>query len=110
MKTDIVSFLNHYKEMFPESGLKKITGLNSKEIEDYTTGNKKPTVAKLKKIENAIRCFGQEIVEDVDVFKFLLYKDVGDIPNQDTIESIKEARSGKELKPIEDLSSWLENI
>ena len=30
------------------------------------------------------------------------------IPNQDTIEAIKEARSSKELKPIDDLSSWLD--
>jgi hypothetical protein len=42
--------------------------------------------------------------------EFLLYKDVGEIPNQDTIEAIKEARSGKDLKPINDLNSWLEKI
>lgn len=42
--------------------------------------------------------------------EFLLYKDVSNIPNQDTIEAIKEARYGKGLKPIEDLNSWLKNI
>lgn len=42
--------------------------------------------------------------------EFLLYKDVGEIPNQDTIEAIKEARSSKDLKPISDLNSWLEKI
>jgi hypothetical protein len=42
--------------------------------------------------------------------EFLLYKDVGEIPNQDTIEAIEEARSNKNLKPINDLNSWLENI
>jgi hypothetical protein len=42
--------------------------------------------------------------------EFLLYKDVGEIPNQDTIEAIKEARSSKDLKPINDLNSWLEKI
>lgn len=66
MEMTITSFLNHYKEIFTDSGLKKVTGLNSKEIEDYTTGNRKPTIAKLKKIENAIHCFGQEIVNELD--------------------------------------------
>lgn len=42
--------------------------------------------------------------------EFLLYKDVGEIPNQDTIEAINEARSSKDLKPIKDLKSWLEKI
>ncbi len=42
--------------------------------------------------------------------EFLLYKDVGEIPNQDTIEAIKEARSSKDLEPIKDLNTWLEKI
>jgi hypothetical protein len=42
--------------------------------------------------------------------EFLLYKDVGEIPNQDTIEAINEARSSKDLKPIDNLDSWLEKI
>ena len=42
--------------------------------------------------------------------EYLLYKDVGNIPNEETINSIKEARSNKGLEPITDLSSWLENI
>lgn len=42
--------------------------------------------------------------------EYLLYKDVGNIPNEDTIEAIKEARSGKKLKPITDLTSWLEEL
>jgi len=42
--------------------------------------------------------------------EFLLYKDVGEIPNQETIEAIIEARSSTDLKPIADLNSWLEKI
>jgi hypothetical protein len=42
--------------------------------------------------------------------EFLLYKDVGDIPNDETIKAIKEARSDKELKPITDLTTWLEEL
>ncbi|PCH76513.1 MAG: hypothetical protein COB98_06015 [Flavobacteriaceae bacterium] len=42
--------------------------------------------------------------------EYLLYKDVGNIPNNETIEAIKEARSNKNLEPIADLTSWLEEI
>ncbi len=42
--------------------------------------------------------------------EFLLYKDVGEILNQDTKEAIKEARSSKDLEPIKDLNTWLEKI
>jgi hypothetical protein len=42
--------------------------------------------------------------------EFLLYKDVGEIPNPETIEAIIEARSSTDLKPIADLNSWLEKI
>jgi transcriptional regulator with XRE-family HTH domain len=66
MKIDLASFLNQKKELFTDSGLEKVTGLNSEEIQDYATGNKNPTIAKLKKIENAIHCFGQEILNELD--------------------------------------------
>ena len=42
--------------------------------------------------------------------EYLLYKDVGNIPNTETIKAIKEARSNKNLEPISDLTSWLEEI
>ncbi len=64
MKTDLASFLNQSKEIFTDSGLEKVTGLNSKQIQDFATGNSIPTVKQLKKIEDAIHCFGQEILDD----------------------------------------------
>lgn len=42
--------------------------------------------------------------------EYLLYKDVGNIPNEETIEAIKEARSKTKLEEITDLSSWLDKI
>ena len=42
--------------------------------------------------------------------EYLLYKDVGNIPNEETIKAIKEARSAKNLEPITDLATWLEEI
>ncbi len=42
--------------------------------------------------------------------EWLLYNDVGDIPNDETIKAIKEARSSKGLEPITNLTSWLEEL
>ena len=42
--------------------------------------------------------------------EYLLYNDVGDIPNDETIKAIEEARSNKNLKPITNLSTWLEEL
>lgn len=42
--------------------------------------------------------------------EWLLYNDVGDIPNEETIKAIKEARSSKGLEPITNLSTWLEEL
>lgn len=64
MKTDLVSFLNQSKEIFTDSGLEKVTVLNSKQIQDFATGYNIPTAKQLKKIEDAIHFFVQEILED----------------------------------------------
>lgn len=42
--------------------------------------------------------------------EYLLYREVGNIPNEDTKEAIHEARTSKNLKPIEDLDKFLEDI
>ncbi|WP_299668562.1 hypothetical protein [uncultured Polaribacter sp.] len=42
--------------------------------------------------------------------EYLLYKDVGNIPNSETIKAIEEARSNKNLETISDLTSWLDEI
>lgn len=41
--------------------------------------------------------------------EYLMVKDVGHIPNEETIQAIEEARSGKG-EVIEDLNKWLEEI
>ncbi len=40
----------------------------------------------------------------------LLYKEIGNIPNDETIEAINEAHNSKSLKPIEDLDTFLEEL
>lgn len=41
--------------------------------------------------------------------EYLLFKDVGNIPNEETIKAIEEARSGGG-EAIENLDDWLEKI
>ena len=41
--------------------------------------------------------------------EFLLFKDVGYIPNAETVKAIEEVRSGDGEK-IDDLEEWMENI
>ncbi len=42
--------------------------------------------------------------------EYLLYKEVGDIPNEETKKAIYEAHNSKGLKPIEDLDKFLEEL
>lgn len=42
--------------------------------------------------------------------EYLLYREVGDIPNADTEKAIDEARNSKSLKPIDDLDEFLKDL
>jgi hypothetical protein len=42
--------------------------------------------------------------------EYLLYKDIGDIPNEETKKAIYEAHHNKNLKPIEDLDEFLDAL
>ena len=42
--------------------------------------------------------------------EYLLYREVGNIPNNETKEAIYEAHNSKDLKPIEDLDEFLETL
>lgn len=42
--------------------------------------------------------------------EFLLHKDVGNIPNDETIKAIEEARNLTEDKAIKDLDSFLKDL
>lgn len=76
---------------------------------------------KTSKIQTAFR-FDEELLELVkekakaqrrslnNYIEGLLYKDVGNIPNEETKKAIEEARSGKNLERIDDLDSWLDNL
>jgi hypothetical protein len=42
--------------------------------------------------------------------EYLLYREVGEIPNEETQKAIDEARNSKKLKPIKDLDEFLDSI
>ncbi|WP_243765938.1 hypothetical protein [Polaribacter cellanae] len=42
--------------------------------------------------------------------EYLLYKDVGNIPNETTIEALEEVNSNKELPSITDLKAYKEEL
>ena len=59
---DAVSFLKYYKKIFTNSALERMTGINQKQIQHYSTGLKKPRPAQTKKIESAFHKLGSELL------------------------------------------------
>jgi len=39
--------------------------------------------------------------------EYLLYKDVGDIPNEETVKAINQAENDKNLETIEDVDTFI---
>jgi predicted RNase H-like HicB family nuclease len=61
-KYDTESFLKHYKGIFTNSALERITGINQKQFQHYATGLKKPRPAQAKKIQVALHKLGSELL------------------------------------------------
>ena len=61
-KFDTESFLNYYKKIFTNSALERITGINQKLLQHYSSGLKKPRPAQKKKIESALHQLGGELM------------------------------------------------
>jgi predicted RNase H-like HicB family nuclease len=61
-KYDAESFLKHYKGIFTNSALERITGINQKQFQHYASGLKKPRRTQAKKIESALHKLGTELL------------------------------------------------
>ena len=61
-KFDTISLLNYYKGIFSNSALEKMTGINQKQIQHYTSGHRIPRVDQRKKIETALHNLGKELL------------------------------------------------
>ena len=59
---DTVSLLNYYKKVFTNAALERMTGINQKQIQHYSSGLKKPRTAQTKKIELAFHQLGSELL------------------------------------------------
>ncbi|MDF9829087.1 helix-turn-helix transcriptional regulator [Parabacteroides sp. PF5-6] len=60
-KYDTASFLQYYAYAFTLAGLERITGVNQKQLGHYINGVRKPSEKTVRKIEDRIHAFGQEI-------------------------------------------------
>ena len=58
---DTQSFLEHYKRLFNNPALEKLTGINQKQLHHYATGHRKPRPESAKKIEAALHKLGSEL-------------------------------------------------
>ena len=61
-KFDVESLLSYYKRVFSNAALERITGINQKQIQHYSTGLKKPRAVQVKKIESALHKLGAELL------------------------------------------------
>lgn len=59
---DVVSLLKHYGKIITMPALSKLTGINDKQLHQYTSGTKKPRPAQLNKIETALHKLGAELM------------------------------------------------
>lgn len=60
-KYDVASFLEYYSNRFTLAGLQTITGINQGQLSHYVTGRKKPRQETIKKIEEGIHRFANEL-------------------------------------------------
>ena len=60
-KYDVPSFLQYYAYAFTLAGLERITGVNQKQLGHYISGVRKPSEKTIRKIEERIHSFGEEI-------------------------------------------------
>jgi hypothetical protein len=61
IKYDIASFLNYYSGRLSLSGLEKITGINQRQLSHYVNGVNRPSKQTIKKINNSLHHFANEL-------------------------------------------------
>jgi predicted RNase H-like HicB family nuclease len=61
-KFDAKSLLNYYKGIFTNSALERVTGINQKQLQHYSTGLRKPRPAQTRKIQIALHKLGNELI------------------------------------------------
>jgi len=59
---DVESFLSYYKGIFTNAALEKITGINQRQLQHYSSGLKKPRQPQLRKIEDGLHRLAVELM------------------------------------------------
>lgn len=59
---DAESLLQHYKGIFTNSALERLTGINQRQLQHYAAGISKPRPAQAKKIQEALHNLGRELL------------------------------------------------
>ena len=59
---DTAAVLAIYKGVFTNAAMERITGINQKQIQHYTTGFRKPRPAQAKKIQESLHKLGAELL------------------------------------------------
>jgi hypothetical protein len=54
--------LKHYKKIFTDETLQRITGIKLQQLQQYADGKCKPRKSQLKKIETALHVLGKELL------------------------------------------------
>ena len=60
---DPQSLLLHYKGIFTNSALERMTGINQRQLQHYASGHSKPLRKQAEKIQNALHKLGKELLE-----------------------------------------------
>jgi len=58
---DVPSFLSYYSKVLSLAGLYRLTGINQRQLSQYTSGYRKPGQKTVRKIETSLHKFGKEI-------------------------------------------------
>lgn len=59
---DLDSLLNYYKGLMSFASLERITGVNQKQLQHYSSGHRKPREAQKLKIQTALHKFGKDLL------------------------------------------------
>lgn len=60
---ELPAFLQHYSQFLSLVGLERITGVNQKQLGHYISGYRHASQKTIKKIEDAVHKFGQELLD-----------------------------------------------
>jgi predicted RNase H-like HicB family nuclease len=58
---DVPSFLEYYSKVFSKTALERLTGINQKQLFHYASGHRKPSEKTVRKLDNAIHRFSDEL-------------------------------------------------